>query len=60
MMSNNILEICKNMKRNLLIDLIGCMHKLVKETQHISDDKMCHSEVNKSPHKLVIGVNISK
>ena len=34
------------------------VHKLAKETHNISDVRMCNSQVNKPPHKLVIGMNI--
>ena len=55
-----MLETCENTKCRLPIDLVRRMHKLAKETHHISDVKTCDSQVNKIPHKLAIGMNIDK
>ena len=59
-MFRSILEICRNTKSSLPMDLLGHMHKLVKETNCISDVRACNGQVNKLPHKLVIGMNICK
>ena len=59
-MSWIMLEIGKNMKSSLPMDLLGRMQKLAKETHSISDVRMSNSQVNKLPHKLVIGMNIFK
>ena len=55
-----MLEIRKNMENNLPMDLMGCMHKYAKETHSISDVKIYNGQVNKFPHKLVLGMNIYK
>ena len=47
-----MLEIDENTKSNLLMDLVGHMHKQAKETYHISDVRTCNSQVNKLPHPL--------
>ena len=50
----------ENTKSNLPMDLLGCMHILVKEIHGINDFRMCNSQVNKLPHELTIGMNIYK
>ena len=54
------LEIGENTKSSLSIYLLRHMHKLAKETHRISDVRMCNSQVNKLPHRSMIGMNISK
>ena len=59
-MSRSMLEIGENMKSSLLIDLLRRMHKLAKETHHISDVKTCNNQVNKLTHQSTIGMNIKR
>ena len=58
--SKSMIEVGKNTKNCLPMDLLGRMHKLPKETHRISDVRTCNSQVNKLPHKSAIGVNIGK
>ena len=58
--SRSMLEIGKNTKSSLPVDLVRCMNKLAKETHRISDVSTCTSQVSKLPHKLPIGLNIDK
>ena len=41
-MFRSMLEIGKNTKASLPMDLLGCMHKLAKETHSISDVRTCN------------------
>ena len=58
--SRSMLEIGENTKSSLPMDLLGCMHKLAKETHRISEVRTCNNQVNKLPHKSAIGMNIDK
>ena len=57
-MFTNMLEIGENMTSNLPMDLLGCMHKLEKETSGISNVRTCNGQVNRLPQKSAIGMKI--
>ena len=59
-MFTNMLEIGENTTSSLPMDLLGCMHKLAKETSGISNVMTCNGQVNKLPHKSAISMNIYK
>ena len=59
-MFRSMLDIGKNMKSSLPMDLLWCLHKLAKEIHNISDVRTCNGHVTKLPYKLVIGMNIYK
>ena len=53
-------EIGDNTKSSMLIDFLGRIHKLAKETHYISDAKMYNGQVDKLSHKSKICMNIYK
>ena len=55
-----MLEIGKNTKSSIPMDLLGSIHKLDMETDDISDVRTCNGRVNKLPHKSEIGMNICR
>ena len=51
-----MLEVGKNKKSSMLVDILGHMHNLAKETHGISDVRMFNDQVDKFTHKSLIGL----
>ena len=51
-----MLEVGKNKKSSMLVDILGHMHKLAKETHGISDVRMFNDQVDNFTHKSIIGL----